>query len=135
MTPRAERLSRAITVPARPDQLAPLRDRIGRWLADSDIPPPLRSDIVLATDEALANSVEHAYRHQEESGTVDVTVTVNQDEVAVSVTDHGSWKQPCPERCEFRGRGLRIIRSLAERVDVDHTAEGTGLIAHFPRHA
>lgn len=123
----------AITVPAHPDQLSWVRDRMRRWLSDRDISPTVCADIVLAADEALANSVEHAYR-RDEPGTMDLTILLDPDTVSFSVIDHGSWKHSTPERSNTRGHGLHMIRALAGQVDLNPTSHGTTLTAHFPRH-
>ena len=45
------------------------------------------------------------------------------------MTDHGQWRPP---RGENRGRGLPLMRTLMDEVDVRHTDEGTSvtLITH-----
>lgn len=88
---------------------------------------------MLAADEALANSVEHAYR-RDEPGTMDLTIMLNPDTVSFSVIDHGSWKHSTPERSNTRGHGLDMIGALAGQVDLNPTSPGTTLTAHFPRH-
>ncbi|WP_166663911.1 ATP-binding protein [Actinophytocola oryzae] len=123
----------AATVLAHREQLPRLRDRMRRWLTRQDIPAPLRADIVLAADEALANSVEHAYRLPAEPGTMDLDIVVHPDFVSVSVIDHGSWKPATPDPASNRGRGLRLIRALARHVDVRPTPHGTTLTAYFSR--
>lgn len=123
----------AATAPAHREQLPRLRDRMRRWLTGHDIPAALRADIVLAADEALANSVEHAYRGPDGPGTMDLDLVVDADSVSLSITDHGSWTHPKPEPAGTRGRGLKLIRALARRVDLQSTPHGTTLIAYFPR--
>ena len=123
----------AATVPAHREQLPRLRDRMRRWLTRHNIPATLRADIVLAADEALSNSVEHAYRQRDEPATMDLDIVVHADSVSVSVIDHGSWKHSTPEPTSTRGRGLQLIRALARRVELNPTSRGTALTAHFPR--
>lgn len=122
----------AATAPAHREQLPRLRDRMRRWLTGQDIPASLRADIVLAADEALSNSVEHAYR-PDGPGTMDLDIVVHADSVSLSITDHGSWTQPRPDPASTRGRGLQLIRALARRVDLHTTSHGTTLTAQFPR--
>ncbi|HEU5475908.1 MAG TPA: ATP-binding protein [Actinophytocola sp.] len=123
-----------VTVPAHRDQLPGMRDRIQRWLSDRDIPATMRADIVLAAHEALANSVEHAYRRRDEAGVMDLALMLDPDTVSFSVIDHGSWKHSVPAQGSTRGHGLRLIRALAGQVDLNRTSHGTALTAHFPRH-
>lgn len=41
-----------------------------------------------------------------------------------TVTDHGRWRPP-PRESDYRGRGLRLMRSLMETVDVHRADRGT----------
>jgi serine/threonine-protein kinase RsbW len=124
----------AITMPAHLDQLHWIRNQLRRWLSKQDISPTVRADIVLAADEALANSVEHAYRSQDERGVIDLTISMGPDTVSLSVIDHGSWKPSIPTHSNLRGRGLQMIKALASQVDLNPTSRGTALTAQFPRH-
>jgi serine/threonine-protein kinase RsbW len=78
-----------------------------------------RDDISLAIGEACANAVEHALEGNE----YEVTVTINEDKCVIDVIDDGTGVDPnslpnqvSPE--EEAGRGLRIIRALADAVEV-----------------
>lgn len=96
----------AITMRAHRDQLARVRNRMQRWLSDRNIPTSLCADIVLATDEALANSVEHAYRPRSDaSAVINLAVQVHPDTVSVSVVDHGRWRRPAAEGASTRAGG------------------------------
>ncbi|MDT5243799.1 MAG: hypothetical protein QOD36_1175, partial [Mycobacterium sp.] len=46
------------------------------------------------------------------------------------VSDSGSWKPP-PADPGTRGRGLLLMRTLSERVDLDGTAKGTTVGMRF----
>ncbi len=63
--------------------------------------------------EAAANAIEHS------GSSTDVLVRARlaENEVAIEVTNAGGWKEPDDENDE-RGRGLRIIRGLVDRVFV-----------------
>jgi anti-sigma regulatory factor (Ser/Thr protein kinase) len=124
----------AITVPAHRDQLSWMRVRVRHWFSDRDVPPTTCSDIGLAVDEALTNSVEHAYRRRNDPGMMELTIMLHPGTVSLSVIDHGSWKHSTPEHGSIRGHGLPMIRALAEQVDLNPTSHGTILTAHFPRH-
>jgi serine/threonine-protein kinase RsbW len=78
-----------------------------------------RDDISLAIGEACANAVEHA----DEGSAYQVTVTVHEDKCVIDVVDDGTGLDPnalpvevSPD--EETGRGLRIIRALADAVEV-----------------
>jgi len=48
---------------------------------------------------------------------------VDGDEVDITVTDHGSWRDKSPER--GGGRGLVLMRELMDEVEVTRAEEGT----------
>ena len=43
----------------------------------------------------------------------------------MTVRDHGRWRPP---RGSHRGRGLPLMRALMERVDVEHSDDGTVVV-------
>ena len=122
-----------VIVPASGDQLRPVRERLRAWLAARGVPRDLSQGVVLVTDEALANAIEHGYRDHAEPGSVDLTVRVEPEEVVVRVVDHGSWKPPATGSRGFRGRGLVIIKAMASWMGLVHTDRGTALTASLPR--
>lgn len=73
-----------------------------------------RFALVTATGEAVANAVEHAYQGQ--PGLVRVAADVQDGTLVVSIEDEGKWK-PAQRRDE-RGRGLPLMRALADAVEI-----------------
>lgn len=78
-----------------------------------------RDDIGLAVGEACANAVTHA----EHGADYEVTVTIHEDRCVIDVVDDGTGMDPgeIPEVVgpdEETGRGLRIIRALADVVEL-----------------
>lgn len=77
-----------------------------------------REDIGLAVGEACANAVQHA-EHGADYG---VTVTIQEDRCVIDVVDDGvgldagELTEAGPE--DETGRGLRIIRALADVVEL-----------------
>jgi anti-sigma regulatory factor (Ser/Thr protein kinase) len=116
--PLGERLS--MTLDAVPGVLAGLRRTIGRWLAGQGASEAEIFDVTLAVSEAAANAVEHAY------GARDATFTVEgqrePDRVRMTVRDDGRWRNTRPYG---RGRGLAIMRSLVDGVEIDSVDDGT----------
>ena len=97
-----------------------------------DIAPVLTLRIVLALEEALLNTFEHAY--QEVGGVVDVQFAVTSNEFRVIVEDYGQGLLSCQTReisenleslTADRGRGLIILRGMADEAVVD-SANGQG---------
>ena len=102
------------------------------------------SDVLLAVNEAIANAAEFAYRHASQPGTLDVSAAYDRasDALAVTVDDHGRWRQKVPDRHQqqLRGRGIPLMEALADEVAIDRTARGTRVILRWtdltrPAHA
>ena len=108
---------RCRAVPALADRLAPLRRTLREWAEAAGLRGERVDDLLLASHEAMANVVDHAYRRQ--PGTFDLSARTEQGRVVVTVTDHGRWRPaavPTPE--SLRGRGLKLINELADTVTV-----------------
>jgi anti-sigma regulatory factor (Ser/Thr protein kinase) len=116
---------------ATPDRLASIRARLDMWLRAAGVPVALAGDVVLAVGEACTNSIEHAYRDGDH-GVVHLEAGFEGDAIRVLVVDFGSWKTP-PTDPGTRGRGLRLIKALAESVALSPTATGTTIEMTFPR--
>jgi PAS domain S-box-containing protein len=113
-----ERLT--FTMPAEASALGSLRTALRRWLQECEASEDESYEIVLACNEAFANSVEHAYGPGESS--VEVEAAFSEGEVSVTVRDFGSWREP---RGSNRGRGLSLIDSLMDSMSLVKSLEGT----------
>jgi serine phosphatase RsbU (regulator of sigma subunit)/anti-sigma regulatory factor (Ser/Thr protein kinase) len=109
-------------VAAEPGALAELRRRLHAWLAQSGAAEEEAYDIVLATCEAAANAVEHAYGPAE--ARFRVRARLEAGEVTVEVRDRGAWRD---QRDPRRGRGLAVMRELMDDVSVNSDDEGTNV--------
>ncbi|APE08586.1 ATP-binding protein [Rhodococcus pyridinivorans] len=119
---------RSSGVRADPTEIAGLRVVTRRWLAKLPLSEDQRQDILLASYEALANAVEHAYAPDDAHGTLDYEATYLPDEgeVVVRVVDHGSWHDAVDSDARrSRGHGLTLIRNLASDVQVSAGPKGT----------
>ena len=110
----------SMTLDAVPTVLAGLRRTLGRWLAGRGASESEIFDITLALSEAAANAVEHAYGAREASFTIEGERT--SEEVRVRITDNGRWRSTRPYG---RGRGLAIMRSLVDSVQIESDERGT----------
>jgi len=111
-------------IPALPAALAPARSALGDFLRAHAVPEELAADAVLATYEAIANIVEHAYPAGD--GTFDLHATYTRDvTLTVTITDHGTWKTSGPDPASRRGRGLQLMRSCSDDADIATTDDGT----------
>ncbi|WP_181773699.1 ATP-binding protein [Amycolatopsis pittospori] len=110
-------------VPAEAGRLVGLRKQLAEWLAGLGVDGERREDIVLASNEALANSAEHAYR-DEADGVIEIHATSSRNEIKVVVTDYGAWK-PADTEDTIRGRGLLLIDRLADQAACEYRGDGT----------
>jgi serine phosphatase RsbU (regulator of sigma subunit)/FixJ family two-component response regulator/anti-sigma regulatory factor (Ser/Thr protein kinase) len=110
----------ALTLPAEPEALITARRALRNWLAEVGVDPEALYDITLATGEACTNAIEHAYAPGEAS--FDLEATRGEDDVTVSVRDYGSWREP---RGQNRGRGLKLMKTLMDDVNVRREETGT----------
>jgi len=112
-------------VPATPDQLLPLRHRLGTWAAAAGLTSDHIDAVILAGDEAMSNVVCHAY--PEGGGTFDLIASNRPDlgTIHVTVRDHGRWQPEPVDPGLLHGRGLVLIRALAHHVTFDRSDAGT----------
>ncbi|MEU4674858.1 ATP-binding protein [Amycolatopsis sp. NPDC023774] len=111
--------------PARIEDTSTLRHALAAWARGRGLPQELIVDLELAVYEALVNAAEHAYPDGT-TGTVDLH-THHDDQamrVTATVTDRGRWR-PQPDPDPLRGRGLSLIRLLADHAEITPTTQGT----------
>lgn len=84
------------------------------------------SDLVLAVSEALANVAEFAYPAPDR-GTMDISAAYDSDldSLAVTINDRGQWRKHAPAEDFSRGRGIPLMRALADEADINGTPRGT----------
>ncbi|MFD6675633.1 ATP-binding protein [Rhodococcus zopfii] len=106
--------------------LAEVRRRVAEFAGEIDLPPDTTGDVLLATYEALANVVEHAYPPGV-PGTFDLVVDYSRGDgvLTVTVADRGSWKPESDTRVTRRGQGLRLMNACSDAVRVERRDAGT----------
>jgi serine phosphatase RsbU (regulator of sigma subunit)/anti-sigma regulatory factor (Ser/Thr protein kinase) len=109
-----------MTLPARPNALGGLRNTLGRWLKALDAGEDELFDITLSASEAATNAIEHAYGARE--ATFTIRCEHEGPQITITVSDNGRWRTARPRG---GGRGLEIMRSLVDSVNVDSDEEGT----------
>ncbi|MEV1046634.1 SpoIIE family protein phosphatase [Streptomyces sp. NPDC049916] len=110
--------------PADRDRLAAARGELRSWLTAHLIPQPTAQGVLVASGEAIANAMEHAYADRGR-GTVRLSVRATADRLYVEVADTGRWKDPDPACATVRGRGVPLMRSLMDHVTLTPGAAGT----------
>ena len=101
-----------------------IEERLQAWLELNGCTPDDADAVVLAVNEAAANAIEHGYRNGE--GRVEVAGDLLDHELRMSVVDHGDWRPGHPDPA--RGRGLPLMRTLMDDVDIEPLTPGTRVI-------
>jgi anti-sigma regulatory factor (Ser/Thr protein kinase) len=109
-----------LVLPAEPGSLAHLRRELNRWLQPKHATEQEVFELTVACCEAAANAIEHAYGLEEAD--FDVRATIEDGLVTIIVRDQGRWRAP---RGSNRGRGLQLIESLMDEIQVGRKEEGT----------
>lgn len=118
-----------LEVPASATQLAALRHALAQWATRVGMATEDVEALVLASYEAMANSVEHAYRDR--PGVLKVRGQVSDTHVVVTVTDYGQWRAPQPSG-GLRGRGLPLIEGLTAAATITPSEGGTTVSMTWP---
>lgn len=122
----------AVRIPADLQAVAFVRCAIACVLDREDWPAESAGRVLLASNEALTNAIEHG---SPTGGVVEVGLSVTPERADIRVLDEGvpgaappvCPASPPPATAE-RGRGLIIISRLAD--DFDVTPAGTGTEVH-----
>jgi serine/threonine-protein kinase RsbW len=114
------------SVHADPSVLTAVRRRMEEFAHEIGWPPDTTTDVLLATYEALANVVEHAYA-DDERGTFDLLATYHHAEgtLGVVIVDRGTWRPQSGDNPAKRGKGLRLMQALCQSVRVEPRSGGT----------
>ena len=92
-----------------------------------------RCDTVLAVNEALANAAEFAY-DDGRAGLLNLEAVrdVRRGTITVTVSDQGHWRETNSlHLMRSRGRGISLMRTLADSVIIDTSGLGTSVRLRF----
>jgi anti-sigma regulatory factor (Ser/Thr protein kinase) len=117
-----------LRLPAEPQSLGPLRERLRAWLREGGAPPRLVNDVLLASGEAASNAVEHPVDPSPPA--IVVTARLDGGHAEIVVRDHGRWRDGSSGR--FRGRGLQIMRALSPEVEIARGPSGSTVRIRLP---
>ena len=113
--------------------LGEARERLEGLLATLPFSPDEVFDMTLASGEAFGNAVDHTG-----GAGVLATVAAYPDRVTIDVTDCGcgfelAGDEEPPETgpCAERGRGIRLMRLLADSVSIAHKSSGEGTVVRL----
>jgi anti-sigma regulatory factor (Ser/Thr protein kinase) len=111
--------------PARPANLAVIRDHLRRWLPAAAIDDNAAQEVLLAVGEAAANAAEHASGNGTRQVELTVTARLTKAGLALSVADDGCWHQAAPAARQGRGNGIALMNALVDHVEITSTGQGT----------
>ncbi len=119
------------TVPARAEELGPLRTAVRAWAAERGIADRTLRELLLALGEASTNAIEHAY-HGTDEGELEVELFLGPDgAVHARVRDRGRWR-PKTDSGGVRGRGTGIMRAVSSDFARDSGPDGTTVSFRLP---
>jgi len=96
------------------------RRTLGRWLEQAGAHRADAFDIQLASHEACANAIEHAYQFGEAE--VELEARLTGGEVTLVVRDSGEWRE---QANGHRGRGIEMMKAVMDDVTVKGGPDGT----------
>ena len=115
--------SLSLSVPPQIDSLPMVRRVLRRWLVEQGASDREVEEMTLACSEACANAIEHAYSPP--AGSVKLKGEVLGDRTLVlEIRDYGRWRPP---RGAHRGRGMQLMRGLADAVEVMPHEDGSSV--------
>ncbi len=112
------------TVPAVPENVAPLRHAIVDLARGAGASEDVQTDLALAVGEACANVVVHAYPPGD-TGVLIVHAGVADGTITVVVVDQGQGMTPRPDSPGL-GLGLPLIANLSDQLEIHDGPEGLG---------
>ena len=117
LEPVGDRLS--LVLPSDTSVLGSLRATLRRWLERAGASDQEIFELLVACGEAATNAIRHAAGPV--GGEFEVVAELNGD-VKLTVRDHGRWRD---RTGPIGGRGLPIIESYVDAVEVDRGSDGT----------
>jgi serine/threonine-protein kinase RsbW len=113
--------------------VARFRHELSQWLsAHFALDAVRRNDVLLAVNEALTNAAEFAYRGRHGTMTMQARYAAADGTLLIDVTDRGTWRHTDPaNRSNTRGRGIPLMRALADRTTISALSTGTQVQLQF----
>jgi anti-sigma regulatory factor (Ser/Thr protein kinase)/putative methionine-R-sulfoxide reductase with GAF domain len=109
-----------IEFPAQPEQLAPVRHLLRRWVTANGGTDDDCAAFAIAVTEGCANAIQHAYGPGHAD--VEVRAVLEGDVATVTIRDRGRWRDP---RGEGGGRGIAVMREFMDELSMARGDEGT----------
>ena len=116
-----------LSLPARPENVAVVRQTLAGVADALEVSHALAADMKIAVTEACTNAVLHAYADDGLEGPLEVAIHADHARVTVSVRDRGPGFKPLPADHDEAplGFGLALIASLADAFAIQGGTNGT----------
>ena len=116
-----------VRVPAQPDELSGLRRVVREYIESAGGDPTTADDLELVTSELATNVIEHTT-----SSTITITIERTPDAWMIEVSDVEdpfvlSDVAVLPATSQRAGRGLFVVRSLVDELEVVETSTSRAL--------
>ncbi len=111
----------ARSLPLDPSGLVVARHALFEWLAQASVAIDDVNDVLLASNEACMNAVEHSGAPRD--GSIALEAALDGGTLRVKVQDEGAWREPRPR--PDRGHGLGLMRQVMDVVHIHRGADGT----------
>ncbi len=129
-----------LRIPASLEELHHVYSWAEEQLIASNIEESKRFDIMLALSEAVTNAIRHGSSEKPDE-LVDIEVEITTASITIKVHDSGSgfdpYSLPDPTQGQHlfipNGRGVYLIRTLADKVDFNFSEDGTTVVVGFSR--
>ena len=123
--------ARELVLPNETVRVPEVRRFVASFLADVGASVEISSEVLLAVGEAAANATRHG-RSPDTRSEIRVRCSLEGPSVSISISDDGPGFDPAaldvatlPDRFASGGRGLFLMRSLMDEVEVDSSEMGT----------
>ena len=122
----------SLIFPMEMGELRPARAAMRRWLAQCSLSADAGQGVLVAAGEACANAVEHA-RQQGLAQLIRLTASVTADELRLTVSNDGRWREPDrgSQLRLHRGNGIPLMRALMTDVTILPGSDGTTVDMHL----
>jgi serine/threonine-protein kinase RsbW len=122
---------RELVLPNEPSRVPDVRRFVASFLADVGAPVEISSEILLAVGEAAANASKHG-RNPDTRSEIRVHCSLEGPSLTVAIADDGPGFNPSdldsaelPDRFASGGRGLFLMRSFMDEIEVESSPMGT----------
>lgn len=128
IAPEAQLAHLDVRLPAELSSAGLARTAVRRFLAATTLGERRSFDAVVATGEAVANAIEHAYDRRPNQTFV-LRARQERHTCTIVVEDSGTWNDIEP--LATRGRGIAMMRELCDTLDIERTPAGTTVALMF----